>query len=856
MKRLCCLFLLLCAVAAPCCAMGNDLVDAARLSMRGFMVKNPDRYPGPKTFYRFNFGCMGLPWPFLGHGQWDLGDCTGRAVEEWIFARRMTSDAKFGKEVEEGQRALLLSLLDPETGLVTVPELQDAATGAKYFHMWDQGRTLRALVRWWIAEKDPAQKNQLKSLIDKFIQGADNLAKHGTDPIYGEYAVYIGDSFVGKTPKDDMLLLRGGQLLEPLAMYWEISRDPAALKLARQVCAGVLSGHEGDGYAEEIRHYWRFGADGSFSHHFHDHASIVLGVAKFGAALYRSGERKEGLEIIRWAKRVYDWTLSPTNPNAAGSFGWFPENNDDGKAARQISEICCLADMIELAAELAAASRLDKSLAGYDAIWDHVERYSMNTLVRSQFKVTPDYARLWRLCWDKRLLSNAYITFESDSQSTYDHQAAGHQTLSDRSGGHLSQTLYAVQYDGQTAAFTFQPGRLPAAKNFKVVDPMRVEGSALVSKVETGDAALRITCKTTLGRGPYVVREFTIKNGSDRAIESVRFACVANLDFANYSMDIGLADQSAGRVVITPSLGGGAAAIAGAPRPDHVCVDDAATLLGRVDQFDWPQGETRMQGNPAGLLGWRLGRMESGSGKTVCVILAVTKNETELRRAVSGGEFPRWNSDDYVSNNLQIANRVDGGFIACAYPNDLVYVRDDGSMVMNWMGCCLYAGVRGLYGAWEPIFDETPGSLSVRMPLDRKGRMADQTVTEKNGRVVCNIYLRSACRVEVRISDWTDMSKTRAIAVRAGKTIPLKSRATGRWLQFGKLPSGAQLSISYPITERTTRERVGGNNRGDGFCDPSQKVEYTVRWRGNRVKSMSPAGRFMPLFRTAGKVKN
>ena len=78
----------------------------------------------------------------------------------------------------------------------------------------------------------------------------------------------------------------------------------------------------------------------------------------------------------------------------AGSWGWFPENNGNNTRSRTVCEICCTADMIELAAVLAAAAPLAPKLAGWDALWDHVERYSVNNLVHSQFTITPAYRKL------------------------------------------------------------------------------------------------------------------------------------------------------------------------------------------------------------------------------------------------------------------------------------------------------------------------------------------------------------------------------------------------------------------------------------------------------------------------------
>jgi hypothetical protein len=46
---------------------------------------------------------------------------------------------------------------------------------------------------------------------------------------------------------------------------------------------------------------------------------------------------------------------------------------------------------------------------------------------------------------------------------------------------------------------------------------------------------------------------------------------------------------------------------------------------------------------------------------------------------------------------------------------------------------------------------------------------------------------------------------------------------------------------------------VGGNNRGGnlreaGYCDPRDRVTYSIRWRGNYVIKMTPSGKIWPVF--------
>jgi len=309
----------------------------------------------------------------------------------------MLGDPKTGVVVERGQKQFLLSFLNPDTGLVYVPELSDLDSKKYYYNVWDQGRTLRALVQWYVSlAHDLGARAKIKERIEKMIEGLGKLPVYGGDPSRGEYAVFKSDVYLNRDPRfPTNVWIWGGQLIEPLVMWFEATGDQGALRFAKQITSGILSGRQSGGYTGKTKRALEFGPDGSFTSHFHNRSSTVLGVVKMGEALCRKGDRTDGLKLIRWAKKVYDWIFDPRrNVNAAGTFGWFPENMDDGTRARVVNETCGTADMIELAVELAKTSRLDSELSSYSALWDDVERFTRNGLLKAQFIVTLEYQKL------------------------------------------------------------------------------------------------------------------------------------------------------------------------------------------------------------------------------------------------------------------------------------------------------------------------------------------------------------------------------------------------------------------------------------------------------------------------------
>ena len=824
--------------------VSKDLVPAAERALHGFMVRCPEPVPGHPELYRASFGDVGLPVPAVGHAQWDWGDCTGRAVEAWLYVREMTGDGRFGREVEEGQRATLLWLLNPDKGMPCVPDRSDPAKGIYHYQMWDQGRTLRALVRWWLAEADAARRADLQQRIEKMIAGLSSIAKRGHDAQYGDYAVYPFDNLTGGQPGNDLVIMRGGQLLEPLAMYWAATGDPAVRRFTEEILAGVLSGHEGDSYDEWTKRIFVFGPDGSFASHFHDHVSIALGAARFGTALVQRGEREEGLRHLRWAKLVYDWTLSPANVNVGSTWGWFPENTGmDNTQAREICEICCTADQIELASVLAAAATLDPALAAWDALWDHVERYTLNTILPAQFAITPRYRELVSQA-AAGALRNGYVEFELDANGCYNHEAFGHQTLRTATAGHLSQTTYGVQCDGQRAWFSYASGQAPQAHGFVTEAPTRGADGVLSGAVRTEDGALRLASETSCGNGPYVVRQFRLTNTGAATLQHVRFATSGNLDFSDYTANEGVAAPEVGRAAVRSRTEPGALGMAGEPGPAFVDLSDAVVQMEALPTFDWTAPRQQFTGNVAVELGWELGPLAPGEEKTVTVTYAAADDVEALARALRHETFPWRPVPEAGSFALAAAERLEGAWVAAFPPNDLAAMQS-GLPYMNMMGCCHPAGVRGLYTCWEAALADDGETLRARLPITRRGEAAEQVVTEGSRFVQQQIRLRAARRLLLRIPDWADVNRVRATGL-GGQSVPFTTE--GRWLNLGGQRRGTEVLITYPLRSRTTRERVGGSGASLGFAPAAEKRTFTARWRGNRVVGLEPAGKLLPIW--------
>ena len=563
--------------------------------------------------------------------------------------------------------------------------------------------------------------------------------------------------------------------------------------------------------------------------------------------LYRSGETARGLELLKWAKRVYDWTLSPQNVSAGSTWGWFPERTDlDNKDAREHAELCCVADMIEFAAVLAEAATLDPSLADWDALWDHVERYTINGILPIQFVPNERYkSLLQKILASRPVIRNAYIEFEADSAGCFDHEAAAHQTLRTDTFGSLSQMVYGVEYDGRRAWFSHAGGQ-PATPHGLVVErPCARDGETLKGAVRTQDAAVRIETSAACGQGPYVIRSLRVINASTADLQHVRVFLAANLDSRIYSQERATADPRRGRAIVqctgAPEL---VAAAADGP-VDFLTVDAPHVLLGE-GSFDWHKPRQSYDGNAAVTFGWELGTLKPGEARTVAVTLAVASDADELERALARQPFTaKTTPGGYLEPASSAADRLTGSWVALYFPEDLVYPGSDGMPTMCLSGCCGYSGPRGLYAGWKPAVATKGKDLLVRLPISRKSPDLEQVVTEGQDLVTQQITVLTDRRLRVRIPDWAEPAKVQAERAGGGRA---EFTSQGRWLDFGNIAAGTSLIIRYPLLTRTTVERVGGSGSNAGFSPAQQKRTFTATWRGNRVIRLEPNGKQLPVF--------
>ena len=368
-----------------------DPVERTQRAMRGFMSQVPVRMPGPEGYYRAIFYGQLLPHARRDSAQWDFGDCTARAVRAWYYLREITGDTTTGTEVEQGERRLLLSIINPKTGLVYVPDRSNKQKGTYYYHCWDQNRTLLALI--WLYQNEPEQQETLRPVIERMIEGFDRFATlRGTDECWGPYAGWPCDEYVNDTPgkpyDDYFANNRVGPFIEPLVFWAEITGDEKYIDMAVRYANCELSGHQSDPAAPDKKAYFLFHPDGSCVGHFTVKVTTGIGIGRLSRYLADHGRAEEARRYLRTVRKTYDWIVAPTNIYRGGHTGWMPES---WTPRQDIHETCNTSELMQFAEAMASCAHLDPEFHEWANLYDDIESFFVNTIARIQLNFTPEF---------------------------------------------------------------------------------------------------------------------------------------------------------------------------------------------------------------------------------------------------------------------------------------------------------------------------------------------------------------------------------------------------------------------------------------------------------------------------------
>ena len=183
-----------------------------------------------------------------------------------------------------------------------------------------------------------------------------------------------------------------------------------------------------------------------------------------------------------------------------------------------------------------------------------------------------------------------------------------------------------------------------------------------------------------------------------------------------------------------------------------------------------------------------------------------------------------------------IASRSVGAFCYSMRANDgMVVLRgEDGQEKISNYGitqCCTGNGGRTFYYVWDSIVTGSEDEAQVNLLLNRSSALLDvDSYLPAQGKVVLKI--KSAKKAAVRMPEWVDLSK---VSVRIGDR-KVRTQKDGRLVKVGRLRPKDEVSIEFPVPERTVHRVLG-------------RRPYKLTLRGSNVVAIDPPGQVYPLYR-------
>lgn len=188
----------------------------------------------------------------------------------------------------------------------------------------------------------------------------------------------------------------------------------------------------------------------------------------------------------------------------------------------------------------------------------------------------------------------------------------------------------------------------------------------------------------------------------------------------------------------------------------------------------------------------------------------------------------------------KVAQRLRGAFSGYAAPNDFVY---DGlwgrGHIMDVQTCCLGAGTRGLYLGWSHIVTENAGRVSINLLLNRATRWLDiKSYLPYEGRIDLQIN-QDIPELVIRIPRWVPFGAVKIVRTVGEKTTTYTGRQMGwikkTFLKLGSVVKHEKITLTIPLVEHETIETAS-------------TLKYSVKWRGDSVIHIDPAGTYYPLY--------
>jgi hypothetical protein len=201
-------------------------------------------------------------------------------------------------------------------------------------------------------------------------------------------------------------------------------------------------------------------------------------------------------------------------------------------------------------------------------------------------------------------------------------------------------------------------------------------------------------------------------------------------------------------------------------------------------------------------------------------------------------KLPSQHADGLYVTDDRVVDRNMGSFAGWASTNEWF----DDEMRRKGRGgimhCCTGNAAQTVFYLWKQMLEYRDGELRVNLLLNRASPWADvYSHIPYEGQVDLKMK-KDARRVVIRMPEWLDQTSAANMACTVNRSKRTCS-VQGRYLDAGSAKAGDEVSVRFPITERTV---------------PNQKIgsrTYTLLVKGNTVVSVDPAGEQCPMYARA-----
>mgnify|MGYP005839288827 CR=1 FL=1 len=199
-----------------------------------------------------------------------------------------------------------------------------------------------------------------------------------------------------------------------------------------------------------------------------------------------------------------------------------------------------------------------------------------------------------------------------------------------------------------------------------------------------------------------------------------------------------------------------------------------------------------------------------------------------------------------VDDAIRELRRIEGGFVAQSTFDDWVsYPSDDMGKAglfrngIQMMGCCPPEGMRGIYEAWLGAVEETPDGVYVNMSFNHENNAADViSYAPSTGRL--DVTAKKNSTFFLRPPSWSQRETVHALL--NGKPADIKwSGAQNAYVRFDNVQKGEKLTLEWQVPQFT--------QTFNALSIPSRTTQLRVHWLGNTVQSVTPSGKYLPMFR-------